>query len=112
MGHGTLLSEVYLINFICSERERDREREGGREGEWESGREGERERGRGREGGREREDSFALFYEDELSMTMIYRGHHCTHLRLGVVSPVGRDGRPPTFIKVGQRTGREILFIL
>ena len=48
------------------------------------------------------QDSFALFYEDGLSMTVRYRGHHCTQLRLGVVSPVGRDGRPPTFIRVGQ----------
>ena len=31
-------------------------------------------------------------------------GHHCTQLRLGVVSPVGRDGRPPTLIRVGPRT--------
>ena len=53
------------------------------------------------------QDSFALFYEDGLSMTVRYRGHHCTQLRLGVVSPVGRDGRPPTLIRVGPRTERE-----
>ena len=35
-------------------------------------------------------------------------GHHCTQLRLGVVSPaVGRDGRPPSLIRVGPRTERE-----
>ena len=51
-------------------------------------------------------ESFALFYEDGLSMTVRYRGHHCTQLRLGVVSSVGRDGRPPTFIRVGPRTER------
>ena len=33
-------------------------------------------------------------------MTVRYRGHHCTQLRLGVVSPVGRDGRLPT-LRVG-----------
>ena len=53
------------------------------------------------------QDSFALFYEDGLSMTVRYRGHHCTQLCLGVVSPVGRDGRPPTLIRVGPRTERE-----
>ena len=53
------------------------------------------------------QDSFALFYEDGLSMTVRYRGHHCTQLCLGVVSPVGRDGRPPTLIMVGPRTERE-----
>ena len=47
------------------------------------------------------------FYEDGLSMTVRYRGHHCTQLHLGVVSPVGRDGRPPTLIRVGPRTERE-----
>ena len=62
------------------------------------GREGARERERervcvcGGERKRERErdcfsrpfqDSFALFYEDGLSMTVRYRGHHCTQLRLG-----------------------------
>ena len=52
------------------------------------------------------QDSFALFYEDELSVTVRYRGHHCTQLCLGVVSPVGRDGRPPTLIGVGPRTER------
>ena len=34
---------------------------------------------------------------------MRYRGHHCTQLGLGVVSPVGRDGRPPTLIRVRVR---------
>ena len=57
------------------------------------------------------QDSFALFYEDWLSMTVRNHGHHCTQLRLGVVSTVRRDGRPPTLIRVGPRTekhkGRE-----
>ena len=43
-----------------------------------------------------------------LSMTVRYRGHHCTQLRLGVFSPVGRDYRPPTLIRgMVQRTERE-----
>ena len=73
-------------------------RERGREG----GREGVRGRGRGRGRDRPCQDSFALFYEDGLSMTVRYRGHHCTQLRLGVVSPVGRNGRPPTLIRLDQ----------
>ena len=72
-------------------------------------RERERERKRERERERERESrpcqvSFALFYEYWLSMTVRYRGHHCTQLHLSVVSPVGRYGRPPTLIRVGPRT--------
>ena len=32
----------------------------------------------------------------------------CTQLRLGVVSPVGRDGRPPTLIREeGEGEGEE-----
>ena len=44
-----------------------------------------------------------------LSMTVRYCGHHSTQLRLGVFSPVGRDGRPPTLIRDGSenRTERE-----
>ena len=72
-------------------------RESERECVYKRGRERERE-------SRHCQDSFALFYEDGLCMTVRYRGHHCTQLRLGVVSPVGRDGRPPTLIRVGQRT--------
>ena len=53
------------------------------------------------------QDSFALFNEEGLSMTVRYRGHHCTQLRLGVFSPVGRDGRPPTLMTVVPRTERE-----
>ena len=53
------------------------------------------------------QDSFALFYEDGLSMSVRYCGHHYTQLCLGVVSPVGRDGRPPTLIRVGPRTEKE-----
>ena len=36
------------------------------------------------------------------------RGHHCTKLHLGVISPVGRDGSPPTHIpsRVGPRSER------
>ena len=37
-------------------------------------------------------------------MTVRYRGHHCTQLRLGVFNPVGRDGSPPTLIRVVPRT--------
>ena len=40
-------------------------------------------------------------------MTVRYRDHHCTQLRLGVVSPVGRDGRPPTLVRVEPKTERE-----
>ena len=40
-------------------------------------------------------------------MTVRYHGHHCTQLHLGVVSPVGRDGRPPTLIRVEPKTERE-----
>ena len=40
-------------------------------------------------------------------MTVRYRGHHCTQLRLGVFNPVGRDGSPPTLIRVVPRTERE-----
>ena len=40
-----------------------------------------------------------------LSMTVRYCGHHCTQLRLGVFSPVGRDGRPPTLIRDGSENG-------
>ena len=40
-------------------------------------------------------------------MTVRYHGHHCTQLCLGVVSPVSRDVRPPTLIRVGPRTARE-----
>ena len=40
-------------------------------------------------------------------MTVRYRGHHCTQLRLGVVSPLGRNGRPPTLIRVEPKTVRE-----
>ena len=40
-------------------------------------------------------------------MTVRYHGHHCTQLRLGVFSPVGRDGRPPTLMRVVPRTERE-----
>ena len=40
-------------------------------------------------------------------MTVRYRGHHCTQLRLGVFSPVGRDGSPPTLIRVVPRTERK-----
>ena len=54
------------------------------------------------------QDSFALFNEDGLSIDSKVRGHHCTQLRLGVVSPaVGRDGRSPSLIRVGPRTERE-----
>ena len=42
-----------------------------------------------------------------LSMTVRYCGHHCTQLRLGVFSPVGRDGRPPTLIRDGSENGTE-----
>ena len=58
-------------------------REGGRECEREGGSARERERERERKRG---QDSFALFYEDGLSMIVRYRGHHCTQLCLGVVS--------------------------
>ena len=40
-------------------------------------------------------------------MTVRYRGHHCTQLRLGVFNPIGRDGSPPTLIRVVPRTERE-----
>ena len=39
-------------------------------------------------------------------MTVRYRGHHCTQLRLGVFNPVGRDGSPPTLIRVVPRRER------
>ena len=42
-----------------------------------------------------------------LSMTVRYCGHHCTQLCLGVFSPVGRDGRPPTLIRDGSEKRRE-----
>ena len=66
----------------------------------------EREREREREIGPAK-DSFALFNEEGLSMTVRYRGHHCTQLQLGVFSPVGRDGSPPTLIRVVPRTERK-----
>ena len=40
-------------------------------------------------------------------MTVRYRGHNCSQLRLGVFNPVGRDGSPPTLIRVVPRTERE-----
>ena len=41
-------------------------------------------------------------------MTVRYCGHHCTQLRLGIFNPVGRDGSPPTLIRVVPRTERAI----
>ena len=67
-----VVCNVYLKRVWGEKKERERERD----------REGERERERERERG-ERE----MFYEDGLSMTVRYRGHHCTQLCLGVVQP-------------------------
>ena len=43
-----------------------------------------------------------------LSLTQRYCGHHCTVLCLGVVNPVGRDGRPPTHSSMGWSENREM----
>ena len=88
---------------VCGERERERER-----------RERERERERDKKYcqvgrwvaslGPARIASLCLMTIG-LSMTVRYCGHHCTQLRLGVFSPVGRDGRPPTLIRDGSENG-------
>ena len=90
-----------LVLCVCvcvCEREREREREKEKR---EREREREKEREREREKERERESLMTI----GLSMTVRYCGHHCTQLRLGVFSPVGRDGRPPTLIRDGSENG-------
>ena len=95
-----------------NKRDRERERERDRQRERERERERVREREKERENKRERERDTAriaslCLMTIGLSMTVRYCGHHCTQLRLGVFNPVGRDGSPPTLIRVVPRTEKE-----